>query len=238
MRVIPETMLDAVCPFCAGNRSRQRQEKCPRCGLTDTPATRQPTSQRLGPWFYYQPRNPAAPGMNWATLCELIASSKLNRNSIVRGPTSGQMWVLAERCRGVSRELGLCWKCQARIGKSAETCDTCHAVQTLPADVDRLLDPGADPTPRAVRVPQSWLADAVRAEPPTRRGASSFRLGQLVLAAAIVILLVAAAAAVFMPEATMNLGRDAVDGAVNLWRDGVAMLQAKPAPDDISIPAE
>src|SRR4051812_39965046 len=56
-----------VCPYC-GHQSAHGSEPCPRCTMEDTPATRQATKTRIGPWYVLQSRNPAAPGMKYATL--------------------------------------------------------------------------------------------------------------------------------------------------------------------------
>src|SRR6476660_9328998 len=77
----------AVCPFC-GTVKPVADDPCSRCTLEDTPATRDATRQRVGPWYVLQNRNPAAPGMNFATLVALIKKGQVTPRSIVRGPTT------------------------------------------------------------------------------------------------------------------------------------------------------
>src|SRR5436190_1623848 len=68
-----------VCPFCGSVNLRHVDESgeeisapCPKCTMADTPATRQATKARIGPWFVRQVRNPSAPGMKFETLLALV----------------------------------------------------------------------------------------------------------------------------------------------------------------------
>ncbi|MEM6314039.1 MAG: hypothetical protein AAF743_08125 [Planctomycetota bacterium] len=147
-----------ICPFCAALRPAVETELCPRCRLPDTPATRTATSARLGPWFVFQRRNPAAPGMNWATLRELIEQGRVKPRSVVRGPSTGQLWVQASKARGVSRLFGKCWSCGADITPSTELCPHCQADQLPPGDPDALLVQGTLRRRTVAKVPGTWAA--------------------------------------------------------------------------------
>src|SRR5690349_3621398 len=87
-----------VCPFCglsedhAAGAERAEGSPCPRCGMSDTPSTRKATKARIGPWHVRQVRNPWAPGMKWDTLVSLIKRGQVTANSVVRGPTTHQLW--------------------------------------------------------------------------------------------------------------------------------------------------
>ena len=170
-----------VCPFCAALRSIDGNEPCTRCGLPDTNETRSATADRLGPWFVFQRRNPAAPGMNWVTLRQLVEQGRVKGGSVVRGPTTGQMWTLAGRTRGVSRLLGACWKCQGKVAAEQPRCPNCRAEQTPPTDANTLVMSTSNVANRpAVKVPNTWIADAeaalpehIRHVPPTTSSAKS-----------------------------------------------------------------
>jgi hypothetical protein len=99
-----------VCPYCGHQSPHGNDPACPRCTMEDTPATRQATKARIGPWYVLQSRNPAAPGMKYATLLALINKGHVSARSIIRGPTTHQMWRYAAHVRGVSREFGLCFR--------------------------------------------------------------------------------------------------------------------------------
>src|SRR5579884_1005595 len=83
-----------VCPFCGGLKERS-DGPCPRCTMENTPATRQATKARIGPWYVLQTRNPAAPGMKFETLLAFVRKGRIKPRSIVRGPTTHQLWRFA-----------------------------------------------------------------------------------------------------------------------------------------------
>ena len=129
-----------VCPYC-GHQYPGGPEPCPRCTMEDTPATRQATKARIGPWYVLQSRNPAAPGMKFATLLALINRGQVTPRSIIRGPSTSQLWRFAAHARGVSREFGLCYSCGGSIDKTSSLCPHCQRSQEPPADPDVLLEP-------------------------------------------------------------------------------------------------
>jgi hypothetical protein len=180
----------AVCPFCAAARPREGVKPCPRCGLKDGPATRQSTAARLGPWYVYQDRNPAAPGMDLRTLAELIVAKKVGPEAVIRGPTTRQMWTRAKQTRGVSRLLGVCWRCGEEVGPRAERCESCNSRQSPPADESVLVDPSlANATPIKATLPAAWTTAMQQPLTAPRRRPSPARL----LAAAALLGIVATA---------------------------------------------
>src|SRR5579862_3441262 len=120
-----------VCPFC-GHISEIGNNACRQCGLENSHATRTATRNKMGPWFVWQARNPSAPGMNWATLVALIQKGRVTPRSIMRGPTTGQLWRFAARVKGVSREFGVCWHCGSSIQSNARLCPSCKRLQQPP----------------------------------------------------------------------------------------------------------
>jgi len=134
-----------VCPFCGAVRDTIDQP-CSRCTMEDTPATRQATKARIGPWYVLQTRNPSAPGMRFATLLALVRKGHVTPRSIVRGPTTHQFWKFAARVKGLSREFGLCYGCGEEIDRTANICPACQRIQEPPIDPDTLLE-GRTPPP-------------------------------------------------------------------------------------------
>ncbi len=135
----PAQVGKAVCPFC-GQPKLATAEPCPRCTMDDTPATRQATKARIGPWYVLQNRSPSAPGMKFATLIWLVNKGHVTPRSIVRGPTTYQLWRYAAHVRGLSREWGLCYSCGGSIEKTATICVHCERPQEPPSEPDVLLD--------------------------------------------------------------------------------------------------
>jgi hypothetical protein len=128
-----------VCPFC-GQQNAGGPEPCPHCTMEDTPATRQATKARIGPWYVLQSRNPAAPGMRYGTLLALINKGQIAPRSIIRGPTTHQLWRFAAHVRGISREFSLCYSCGGAIERTASICLHCQRSQEAPAEPDTLLE--------------------------------------------------------------------------------------------------
>ena len=80
-----------ACPFC-GAVSERTSSPCQRCGMDNTPEARKATKARIGPWYVLQARNPAAPGMRFETLLGFVRKGRVRARSVVRGPTTHQLW--------------------------------------------------------------------------------------------------------------------------------------------------
>jgi hypothetical protein len=128
-----------VCPFC-GMVKDQAEAPCPRCTMENTAASRQATKARIGPWYVLQTRNPAAPGMKFETLLAFVRKGKIKARSIVRGPTTHQLWRFAAHVRGLSREFGICYSCGGEIEHTANLCPHCNRLQEPPAHPDVFLE--------------------------------------------------------------------------------------------------
>ncbi len=139
-----------VCPFCG--LIKEDAQACPRCTMQDTPATRQATAARIGPWYVLQTRNPSAPGMKFATLAALVERGQVTAKSVVRGPTTGQFWKLAGQVKGLSRQFGLCYSCGGQVEKNDNLCPHCRRLQEPPINPDVLLETAAE-TPRPAGEP-------------------------------------------------------------------------------------
>lgn len=134
-----EVVAQFVCPFC-GTVSDNPHGPCRQCGMENSQATRAATRSKIGPWFVLQVRNPSAPGMSWSTLISLIERGRITPRSIVRGPTTGQLWRFAARVKGVSREFGTCWHCGDVVQRDARLCPSCKRLQQPPANPDAMLE--------------------------------------------------------------------------------------------------
>ena len=130
-----------VCPFC-GDLSDGSQVVCPKCTMENTAAARKATKMRIGPWSVLQNRNPAAPGMKWETLLTFVRKGRVHAQSIVRGPTTHQLWRFAAHVKGLSREFGICYSCGGGIEQGANLCTHCNRLQEPPAHADTLLEGG------------------------------------------------------------------------------------------------
>jgi hypothetical protein len=129
----------SVCPFC-GAISEKADGACSRCKMENSAMTRQATRARVGPWYVMQSRNPSAPGMKCSTLLALIRKGQITPRSVIRGPTTYQLWRFAARVKGISREFGLCYSCGGEVQRTSTFCARCSRSQELPPNPDALLE--------------------------------------------------------------------------------------------------
>ena len=141
--------IETLCPFCGAFNSGVGKP-CLGCKQEDNPATRAASSQKSGPWCVLKANQSDAQEVDFIDLQKMIRDGQLTSSSVVRGPTTGQLWRLASKVRGVSREFGLCYCCSGDIETSETICPHCDRVQTVPAHVD----PSAvTPTPTSAPEP-------------------------------------------------------------------------------------
>jgi hypothetical protein len=139
-----------VCPYC-GAINESPAGPCPNCSLENTPAGRKATKSRIGPWYVLQRRNPAAPGMKYDMLLNFVRKGRVKPRTVVRGPTTHQLWRFAAHVKGLSREFGLCYSCGGKIEPSSTVCPQCNRLQLPPLNPDALLETGdAESPPGAV----------------------------------------------------------------------------------------
>ena len=139
--------VECLCPFC-GALHGDIGRPCRHCGTEDTTAARAAARKRVGPWFVLQTKNLAAPGMSLPSLLGLIRQGLVTDRSVIRGPATGQLWRLASKVRGISREFGSCYGCGGDLYAADPLCPHCQRPQSLPADIDETPDA---PAPRADR---------------------------------------------------------------------------------------
>jgi hypothetical protein len=147
----PAGTVECLCPFC-GSFNGDVGRPCRHCGTEDTTAARAAARKRVGPWFVHQSKNLAAPGMSLPSLLTMIRQGSVTHRSVIRGPATGQLWRLAGKVRGISREFGSCYGCGGDLYAADPTCPHCQRPQSLPADIDaepEVVAPRTDrPLPR------------------------------------------------------------------------------------------
>jgi hypothetical protein len=136
-----------VCPFC-GAVGDGSETVCPKCAMENNAAARKATKLRIGPWYVLQNRNPAAPGMKWETLLSFVRKGRIKPQSVVRGPTTHQLWRFAAHVKGLSREFGVCYSCGGSMEQGGNLCPHCNRLQEPPIHPDTLLE-GSEPEARA-----------------------------------------------------------------------------------------
>jgi hypothetical protein len=139
--------------------------------MENSAAGRKATKGRIGPWYVLQKRNPAAPGMKFETLLSFVNRGRVKPHSIVRGPTTHQLWRFAAHVKGLSRQFGLCYSCGTSLATDAAVCPQCNRPQGLPAQPDVFLE-SVDSEP-APEVREGTPATAGAAEPSSADPAKS-----------------------------------------------------------------
>lgn len=123
----PTPMPRAVlCPYCG--EVSGGVHRCTNCGGHLDPLSRQATQNAMGPWQVRDAQQPHKPGCSYETLCKLCDQGKVTTESVLRGPTTGQFWMLARRVPGIAHRLGVCHSCQAPARPDEYACRACGAL--------------------------------------------------------------------------------------------------------------
>jgi hypothetical protein len=157
-----------LCPYCGHLGSDPT--RCESCRGLFEPLSRQATQNAMGPWQLRDESRKFQPGFSFDTLRRLVSRGRINRHSIVRGPTTRQFWTYACNAPGVAVLLGECHSCHTRVEPDEYLCGKCGAALSPPQDRQTLglssvqLLPG-DASPDAVA--HSSLAAASAPAPAT-----------------------------------------------------------------------
>lgn len=161
-----------ICPFCG--QKTEEATACSFCKARFDPLSRQATQNAMGPWYIHDERKPHAPGCRFQALVSLIEAGKVTGDSVLRGPSTRQFWMLARHTPGVANLLGACHNCGAEAEADDYACDSCGAVFVVDQDRQHLglgpvreLNAEAPPAdvPDRPEVPVSRGAPAVRTTP-------------------------------------------------------------------------
>lgn len=149
-----------ICPFCG--ELTADSGRCGNCRARYDPLSRQASQNEMGPWFVRDESMPYRPGCSFSTIKRLVESGGIEANSVVRGPSTRQFWMLAKHTPGVASLFGLCHNCGGDVSSGSDSCGACH--ESFSADRDR-QHLGLGPTrPLPGRAPIEILD--LRAAPP------------------------------------------------------------------------
>ncbi|MFG0328957.1 MAG: hypothetical protein ACF8PN_03570 [Phycisphaerales bacterium] len=119
-----ESASTTVCPYCG---ERSSGDRCDACGGHFDELSRQATQNQMGAWFVRDAEQPFLPGCSYETLVKLVRRGKINHETIVRGPTTRQFWMLAGEAPGVAHLLGVCHRCDQAVAPTDVCCEYCGA---------------------------------------------------------------------------------------------------------------
>ncbi len=134
-----------VCPYCGS--VTPDTGRCERCAGRFDPLSRQATQNQMGPWEIRDDRVPFRPGCSYATLIRLVEQGVVTDQTVLRGPSTRQFWMLARHTPGVAHKLGHCHNCQAQVKPDAFSCPSCNASFEVERDRQHLGLGPARPLP-------------------------------------------------------------------------------------------
>ncbi len=112
-----------ACPLCG--ETQYEQSVCKQCGGKLDPDGLLLAEASFGPWYIRDEDNPFAPGMTYDLVVQKIEDKALHRFSLVRGPTTRQLWIVAKRVPGIAHLLGRCHKCDEHVDPVSIACSVC-----------------------------------------------------------------------------------------------------------------
>lgn len=160
---VPDRKVRVLCPYCG--RGTTLGARCEQCkGLLD-PLSRQATQNSMGPWFIHDPQNPFRPGCSYEVIQEQVRRGRIVHDTVLRGPTTRQYWMIAGRAPSIANLLGKCHNCQHTVDPAAVSCPSCGA--DFSAELDRQFM-GLGPVHLLPgQSPPEEVAKAARASAPT-----------------------------------------------------------------------
>ncbi len=177
---VPNRKVRVLCPYCG--RATLLGARCEQCrGLLD-PLSRQATQNTMGPWFIHDPQNPFRPGCSYDIIRDMVRRGRITAETVLRGPTTRQYWMLASRAPSVANLMGKCHNCLKSVEPGAVSCPSCGA--DFSPDLDRQflglgpvhLLPGQASPEEVARVARHGHTQATRrgeTQPSTARPAAN-----------------------------------------------------------------
>ncbi|MCZ6748466.1 MAG: hypothetical protein O7D96_04170 [SAR324 cluster bacterium] len=111
----------------------------------------------MGPWFVRDLGRPFRPGCSYETLIKMIDRGQVTKLSIIRGPTTKQLWAPAKHIRGVAHLLGYCHNCDASVDPDDHRCHACGVPFGAFLDRNFLGLPELRPLPWEARLEEDLL---------------------------------------------------------------------------------
>ena len=71
-----------------------------------------------------------------------VKKGRVKPRTVVRGPTTHQLWHFAAHVKGLSREFGLCYSCGGKIELPPRSAHSAIACRLPPLNPDTLLETG------------------------------------------------------------------------------------------------
>ncbi|MDP7008623.1 MAG: hypothetical protein QGI78_03530 [Phycisphaerales bacterium] len=112
-----------ACPLCG--ETQYEQSTCRQCEGALDPDGLLLAEASFGPWYVRDEQNPFAPGMTYDILVQRVRTQTIHPYTLVRGPTTRQLWIVAKRVPGIAHLLGRCHKCDEHVDAQERGCPFC-----------------------------------------------------------------------------------------------------------------
>lgn len=133
-----------ICPYC-GTRQSPALE-CRACRGRLDAWSLAATQDDMGAWYLRDSKQPHFVGYSHRAIAAAIRAKEIDRDAVVRGPTTRQLWTLARRAPGLAHLFGRCFACQAPVSEASPACAACGAAPPAPSERNFL---GLPPIARA-----------------------------------------------------------------------------------------
>ncbi len=120
---MPQEHQAILCPYCG--HTQRKMDRCDVCGGSFDPVSKRGIAVNMGPWFLHDQRVPFRPGFNYTSMKRLITTGKVTANSIIRGPSTQQLWAPAKLTPGIAHLTGSCPRCETLAPPEAARCGNC-----------------------------------------------------------------------------------------------------------------
>lgn len=116
-----------VCPFCGVLQDTSEDEVCGVCSRLIGRSTLVVAENEMGPWWIRREKYPFRPGMTYDHIADYARNGKIDERTIIRGPTTKQLWDIAGRVKGIAHLMGRCHACGVKVDPSSRSCTACSA---------------------------------------------------------------------------------------------------------------
>jgi len=146
-----------VCPICG--ETQQETSTCRACNTELDARGLLFAEASFGPWWIRDEQFPFQPGMTYDHIADLARKGEIQRHTLLRGPTTRQLWTVARHVPGIAHLLGRCHKCDSHVLPSSRACDACQTPFLIYRDRNNLGLENSDPAKGEVDGLSSFLTD-------------------------------------------------------------------------------
>ncbi|MDP7006242.1 MAG: hypothetical protein QF718_08550 [Phycisphaerales bacterium] len=146
-----------VCPICG--ETQPETSSCRVCEVCLNPDGLLFAEGSIGPWWVRDDNAVFRPGMTYDHLVNLVNDGKVELNSILRGPTTRQLWSVARHVQGIAHLLGRCHRCDSHVIPTDRSCGECNAQFLAYRDRNNLGLDSSEPTCGEIDGMSSFLTD-------------------------------------------------------------------------------